>query len=58
MSRFFRAAVGLPAHGLTPPEALIERHGFQRRGRREFSHGLLRGDLYERTVTPARRASS
>lgn len=48
MYRFFRATVTLPARRLTPPDSLLERHGFHRIGRQEFNWGLIRADLWAR----------
>jgi hypothetical protein len=50
MYAFFRVATGLPARRLTPPDAFLRAHGFQLAGRREFSWGLLRADLWRRTT--------
>lgn len=48
MYAFFRWTTALPARRLTPPEGFIRAHGFQLRGRRSFSWGLLRADLWRR----------
>jgi hypothetical protein len=48
MYAFFRRVVGLPAQRLTPPDALLEAHGYQLVGRRDFDWGLLRADLWRR----------
>lgn len=46
MYLFFRVAAGLSAARLTPPDALLERHGFTLRDRRLFEWGLLHSDLW------------
>lgn len=48
MYGFFRVFAGLPAKRLTPPDSLLQAQGFQLVGRREFSAGLLRADLWRR----------
>ncbi len=48
MYGFFRAATQLPARRLTPPDEFLRGHRFQLAGRREFSWGLLRADLWLR----------
>ena len=48
MYGFFRMAVRLPARRLTPPDAFLRAHGFRLAGRREFSCGLLRADIWRR----------
>jgi len=46
MYLFFRVAAELSAARLTPPDALLERHGFALRERRLFEWGLLHSDLW------------
>jgi SAM-dependent methyltransferase len=46
---FFRRAVSLPAHRLTPPDDLLRGHGFVLAGSREFNWGLVRADLWQRS---------
>ena len=48
MYAFFRRAVALPARRLTPPDALLQAHGFRLLARREYSCGLLRSDVWQR----------
>ncbi|MGE0592269.1 MAG: class I SAM-dependent methyltransferase [Vicinamibacterales bacterium] len=48
MYAFFRAVANLPASVLTPPDALLRAHGFRLDGRREYSWGLVRADLWRR----------
>ena len=48
MYAFFGLAVGLPARRLTPPDALLQAHGFRLAGRRESEWGLLRADVWRR----------
>lgn len=48
MYGFFRVATRLPARRLTPPDEFLAARGFQLVGRREFSWGLLRADLWRR----------
>lgn len=54
MYGFFRAATRLPAHRLTPPDEDLRAHGFELQGRREYSWGLLRADLWRRQGRPRR----
>jgi len=48
MYGFFRLACGLPARRLTPPDVLLQAHGFRLEGRIESNWGLLRADLWRR----------
>lgn len=48
MYAFFRLAVGLPAHRLTPPDAFLSAAGFKLTDRQEFEWGLIRADLWRR----------
>lgn len=48
MYAFFRAATGLSAKRLTPPDPFLQKAGFQRAERRLFSLGLLHSDLWVR----------
>lgn len=48
MYAFFRCAVGLPARRLTPPDRLLQKHGFALERRAEFECGLLRADVWRR----------
>ncbi len=50
MYRFFRVATRLPAKRLTPPDALLEAHGFELRERRESDWGLLHSDWWQRKI--------
>jgi len=49
MYRFFTFVTRLPAHELTPPDALIQRHGFQLRERTLRDWGLLHTDWWSRS---------
>jgi len=48
MYAFFRGAVGLPARRLTPPDALLRWHGFERVREQTFNWGLLRAEVWRR----------
>ena len=48
MYTFFRCTVQLPARRLTPPDVLLDAHGFTLVERREFSWGLIRADVWRR----------
>lgn len=48
MYGFFRITTGLSARRLTPPDEVLQTHGFTLVGRREFDWGLLRADLWRR----------
>ncbi len=48
MYAFFRRAVALPARRLTPPDPLLQAHGFRLAARREAEWGLLHADLWRR----------
>lgn len=48
MYAFFRVATRLPARRLTAPDRALAAQGFRLRARREFNHGLLRADWWER----------
>ncbi len=48
MYGFFRMAARLPARRLTPPDEFLTAHGFRLAGRREWSCGLVRADLWRR----------
>lgn len=48
MYRAFRTLTGLQARRLTPPDALLAAQGFALQGRREYSWGLVRADLWQR----------
>jgi len=45
---FFRWAAALPASQLTPPDPLLERHGFTLGERRTYDWGLIHSDLWIR----------
>jgi ubiquinone/menaquinone biosynthesis C-methylase UbiE len=45
---FFKLATRLPAGGLSSPEALLDRHGFQLLHRRTFDYGLLYSEVRRR----------
>jgi ubiquinone/menaquinone biosynthesis C-methylase UbiE len=47
MYRFFIVATRLPASALTPPDALLERHGFTLRAREIFDWELLHSDWWQ-----------
>lgn len=51
MYAFFRVATRLPARRLTPPDPLLQLHGFALGGRRSFNHGLLQADWWRRPPT-------
>jgi hypothetical protein len=46
---FFRGVARLSATRLTPPDALLARHGFVLRERRTWDWGLLHSDLWRAT---------
>lgn len=48
MYGFFRLVCGLPARRLTPPDNLLQAHGFRLEGRTESNWGLLRADVWRR----------
>jgi ubiquinone/menaquinone biosynthesis C-methylase UbiE len=48
MYGFFRLATRLSARRLTPPDALLESHGFALLGRRKSEWGLLQADLWKK----------
>jgi len=48
MYRFFTVATRLPASSLTPPDAFLERHGFQLREREVHDWGLLHSDRWQK----------
>ena len=48
MYEFFRRTVALPARRLTPPDDLLQSHGFDLIARREFDWGLLRAEVWRR----------
>ena len=50
MYGFFRVVVGLPARRLTPPDAELERQGFERAGRVEADWGLLRAEVWRKAA--------
>jgi SAM-dependent methyltransferase len=52
MYAFFRAATGLSAKRLTPPDPFLQKAGFQQAERRLFSLGLLHSDLWVRGASP------
>lgn len=47
MYAFFRAATGLPADRLTPPDPFLQAAGFRLKERRHFNFGLLHSDLWQ-----------
>lgn len=50
MYRFFRVVTRLPASSLTPPDAVLERHGFKLQKRQVSEWGLLHSDWWKRVV--------
>ena len=48
MYGFFRNATALPARAWTDPDDCLRACGLRRLARTEFSHGLLRSDLWQR----------
>jgi SAM-dependent methyltransferase len=48
MYAFFRAVAALPARSLAPPDAELQRQGFELTGRRHFEWGLLRAEVWRR----------
>lgn len=48
MYAVFRRTTALSATRVTPPDALLRAHGFELAGRREYSLGLVRADLWRR----------
>lgn len=48
MYAFFRLTTRLPAHQLTPPDALLAAHGFRLHRRRTSEWGLLQADCWQR----------
>ena len=52
MYAFFRAATGLSARRLTPPDDFLRKAGFQLAGRRLFNLGLIHSDLWIRCTLP------
>jgi hypothetical protein len=50
MYLFFRVTTRLPAHQVTPPDAVLAAHGFRLRHRRTLDWGLLHADLWQRSA--------
>lgn len=48
MYAVFRRFTGIPATGITPPDPYLLGQGFQLKGRRLFSRGLIHSDLWQR----------
>jgi len=48
MYRFFRAAAGVPARALTPPDPFLQKAGFALCRRSQSEWGLLRSDWWQR----------
>ena len=55
---FFRVVAGLEARQLHPPDAALERNGFARIRRKEWSWRLLKSEWWRRGVGEARESSS
>lgn len=49
MYRFFRVVTKLPARKMTSPNGLLRAQGFEPAAHREFDHGLIVAELWNRT---------